>query len=336
MFPVLSSDSYDCSPIKLEYINPNKDFIGDFIRTESKECYKFQEELSSVYDFAINKDSVNILTDVRGNFSIGLPQSKLAIYGDTPSLECDIDIDASWNYWLSFGVSEPKINRIDTPFWDDTTFWKDREIWSDDSSGGSNYISKCNIIPLKNNFTEVNTPFCNDIRTYRNLDMGERGLDKFKPNLIYDINTKTDIYTEDEFIFRLPNFSDDIPIDSLDFSCFGSVANENIEFADRILWGDNRVTWLSGGMCDNIWVDRVYGLSGSSLNTSLDSVSFVDNHPSELILMSEVDYNYVRPTSRVVEDVVSDNLIFGLNNVSDAEVIDISSNNNNGEFILNE
>jgi hypothetical protein len=315
MFSALPVSSYDVKPVKLSYLNPNRDFMGDFVLSGVDDSHQFQQELSAVWDFSLNNDSVNILTEPRETFSDGIVHTGLAVYTeDLPNLDCSLSASASWNYWATFGK---------------------------DSSGLSS-DSVCNItgniVPLKNNFSETHEVTCNASRVYTNFGLGERGLDNFKPKLIYTTDHETTIFDDPIFTFRLPDYAENLIASAVDFSCFGVLAGDNPFTSDNIIWGDNPhqfLTWLSGTECQSVWVDRYYGLSGTSISDypNLESVAYSDIVPSEILLLSGVDYIYKRPESIPISDVVSDNMLFGAGGILGDVITDISDNHNDAKFV---
>lgn len=97
----------------------------------------------------------------------------------------------------------------------------------------------------------------------------------------------------------IPDTSLDIPINDLDWKCFGSTASDCPQTSDQIEWHDDNgqivCSWLSGDFCEGVWVDRTTGLSGSLLADcpNLESVLYQDVI-SELVFTSGVSYRYTR------------------------------------------
>lgn len=279
MFIPIPPSSLERKSIRLDYLNPHKNFMGGFMDNPPSACNcefgnKFQESLSAVWDFSQNYDSVNFLTETRSKFSVNTPDSKLAKFSESPPELETSDITPLFNYWVT------------TPL----------EI-----VGGDTYChGESNLIPLKNNFDENERVTCkNPYREYSGFNFGEHGLDNFRPNLIYHSDTILVESDEAEFVFRIPDNSLPLNLSSMDFSCFNAIAGDCPPNSDNIIWGDNMITWLSGSECEGVWVDREYGLNGETCLSSfpsLESVLYKDTNPSNLFLVSGQDYIYQKPS----------------------------------------
>jgi hypothetical protein len=135
MFPYLSPTLFNISPIKLTYLNGNRDFYGDFTLSGSHEHFKFQDELSAVEDIAIAFDSVNFLTDVRNKMSNARTNSTLAVFNEEIDIDCNNVIGTYGNYWITIPLdSYTNISGV--------------------------CISKSNVLALKNNFSDTHHPTC--------------------------------------------------------------------------------------------------------------------------------------------------------------------------------
>ena len=261
-------------------------------------------------DFAIYEDSVNILTDLRTNFHDTIPSSSLASYTeDLPNVSCDESLSACSNYWLTFPLG-----------------------------AFTNNLSSCkqagNILPLKNEFTEQHATSCiSCYREYKNFNFCH----SLKPELIFSTENINQTFTQNQFVFQLPDFSNPTPVNDLDWSCFGSRATDCFFNSDQIEWFDNndeqRCSWLSGNECDSVWMDRVFGLSGTDVLSAcpnLESVFYQDTI-SNLTLLSGGGYSYTRNLNNVINTELP--TIFSLNCIDDNVVVDGSVNSNDGEVL---
>lgn len=314
MFDSLSAHLLEVKPIKLGYLNTNRNFMGDFTLSGTEDYFTTQNELSGVIDFKINYDSVNFLTDVRDKFSTITTQSKLEVYGENlPEHLCGDLKDNCANYWVTLPV--------------------DLLSGTDDYCYGS-----VNIIPLKNNFGEEHQTLCAPCyKKYNTLNFGFGGLDNFKPELLYTTHVDNVFFGKERksFKFKIPDWSDPISaLDGNDFLCYGSLASDCSLYSDSIEWylsGENNptliTTWLSGNTCDATWVDSYYQ----------DGI-FTDVSPSEITLLSGVEYTYIRPSALSDEEIKltitnSNDIIFSLDCVSGDTIVDASPNNIDGTFI---
>ena len=309
MFPSLPTSLYTVKPIKLSYLNPNRDFMSELSGTGN---YQFQSELSAVEDFSIAFDSVNILTENRNVFSTNRTQSDFAVYLETlPAKNCDETQSSCSNYWVTAPVGSY-------------------------TEGINECVLPTNILALKNNFTEThNTPCAPCYREYMGLNLGENGLDNLKPELLYVSNFDTRFVSKDvqNFTFSIPDWSDPISgIDLSNFICYGSIADDCPVYADNIKWvnsqGIETLSYFKGDSCSAGWVERYYDTDTLFSDTEINS---------NLILLSGVDYQYIRP-NETEEAVIQQNLgnrnslIFGFDCVSSDTIVDASLNNIDGTF----
>lgn len=314
MFETLSSFQYTATPIKFSYLVPEKFIFNDFV--DGSGVFQFQSALSGVTDFAINFDSINILTDSRDQFSHSDTSSSLAVYSeDIPYRECGEVPTACLNYWVTTPINAFTLS-------------------------GDECIYDTNIVPLKNNFSETHSKTCTPCyRQYKTLNFGEDGLDNFNPEFIYTSNTRFQRNGVENFTFRLPDYSEPIPLsgdyydvvtggDVPDFICQGAIASDTPIYSDCITWmsGSHEVkTWLKGDQCSGQWVDGFKD-------------DFLTDKPTELVLLSGVDYVYTRPVNRTSEVITellqsSDKVVFVLTGLSGDTVIDGSQYSNNGTFV---
>ena len=308
MFNDLDTTKYNTKPIVLSYLNHDRKFFKEVTTLSSNDPFIIQQtELSSVLDFSISFDSVNILTEGRGLFSTNRTQSSLSVYTNiTPELDCESVTTSINNYWVTL----PLDGYIDT-------------------------VSGCNgcvnITPLKNNFNQQHQTLCNSpYREYRTFNFGELGFDNLKPQLLFTTNSQTEsidkIHTN--FIFRIPDLSEPISGDALSsFNCWGSVVGDCPNNADNIIWSDGEriiTSWFKGDdPCSGGWVERYIDVNGELSDTLPNS---------ELVLLSGIDYEYVRPYETMLTNTNFDaeeieNSIFILGETKGTSIYDRSPNN---------
>jgi hypothetical protein len=269
------------TPIKFGYLNPNRSFFDGFMETLPAgfiggDGDRIQLELSEVWDFSQNFNSVNFLTNVRTKFSEGMTTPVLSVFTEEVPIMAEESPEPCFNYWTSF----PKTSTIE--------------------ADSDSYLFRGSIIPLKNNFSEKETVTCGSCyRNYSYFNFGEHQLDTFKPSILFTTNTITQTFDTSEFTFKLPDLSDPINLVDLDFSCFGALAGSCPEEADHII-ANGVESWLKGDDCESVWVDRYYGLVGETClsdSPELESVLFEDINPSQTVLSAGEVYTYKRPLS---------------------------------------
>lgn len=318
----LPKSTYTITPIKLDYLNSNRKFYGDFMLSGSDTHFQFQDELSAVQDVCVAFDSVNFLTDVRDKFSeVTLlssfaydrtnTMSTLAVFDVDINVDCDNTPTAYSNYWITLPV--------------------------ENYTTGEECVGSTNVIPLKNNFSETHHTTCTpSYRTYTQFNFGNSGLDNLKPELLF--RTKVDIQhystEQTEFTFKLPDNSpsltgSDIP----DFNCFGGLGGNCPTYTDNIKWYPDGSTepifsWLSGDDCAGVWADRIVGSDGE----------VVDIVPTQMELHSGIEYTYLRPNNETLDELrasiaESDETIFSFDSVSGDTIVDESSNKINGKYV---
>ena len=256
------NDSFTTTPIEFGYINPNRSTISAFDADVGT-----QGELRGIWDVSSSFDSVNFLTDVRSNINEVSVESLLARYTDNPP-EVLSGSPACFNYWMTF----PK-------HLDDTC----RTLGT--------------VIPLKNNFGIDEQVTCNPcVRTYTNFSFGSDTLDSYEPTLLFNSDFYNIDIGETDEVFRLPDYSPNIALSSLDFICFGAIAGDCPINSDRLII-DGKELWLSGGELSATWMERYFGLSGTCLSSSpeLESVLYEDINVDNTVLVSAFDYIYKRP-----------------------------------------
>jgi hypothetical protein len=312
MFPNLHPSLYNVHPIKLTYLNENRGFYGDFTTDINEGVFQFQDELSAVEDIAIAFDSVNFLTDVRSNMSIGLSASKLAVFNKDIGIDCDNVKESCCNHWITLPLdSYTNISGV--------------------------CVASTNVLPLKNNFSDTHQTTCAPCyRIYTQFNFGSGGVDNLKPELLFRTNTEIQYFdkTQTEFDFNIPDFSEGLSGDNIpNFNCFGALGGDCPSFTDSIKWypensSQPMYTWLSGDACEGVWVDRHIHTDGSTTDTS----------PSEMVLLSGTTYTYTRPSNEQIEELrasiaASDETIFSFNGVSGDQIIDQSPNKLNGKYV---
>lgn len=323
MFHTLLSSVYIATPIKLTYLNENRDFYGDFTLSGDEEYFQFQDELSAIEDISIAFDSVHFLTDVRDRFTavrsdltgfdanIGTA-STLAVFNEDMGIDCENVKNTCGNYWVTLPVAAYTM-----------------------VSGEC--IGQTNVVALKNNFSETHQTTCTPCyRNYTQFNFGANGVDNLKPELLF--RTSVDIQyfdkTQTEFEFSLPDFSESISGDEIpDFNCFGALGGSCPTYTDNIKWYPEGTTqpvysWLKGDACSGVWVDRYINQDGSTTDVT----------PTQMTLHSSTPYTYIRPNNEQIEELrasiaESDETIFSFDGVSGDQILDQSPNQLNGKYV---
>jgi len=317
MFDELPAELVKRTFIKFDYLNPTRTDDDTIISVSNGRYY--QSSLKGVLDFSMNFNSVNFLLGGKYDYSPFAVAPISTVYTrNIPDQSCDyVKTPEIFQYWLTAPVND----------------------W-DFSSEDQMFHKKTNFIPLRSTFTETNDRcYTTNFRAYATFNFGENGNDKYTPELLYTTKTEYSVFdeTQTEFYFSIPDFSPPIPMSgddpTLDFVKFGAIANTRSDNSDSIVWRD------SNGFLKTSWLRNKNGIgcgSGEWVDTYKSDV--LTHVPTELVLLSGVEYQYVRPLITTDDEInnsiqKTDAIVYKFGGVVGSEVVDDSSFNNDGMII---